>query len=432
VRSGPRAAAASRSAGWLASIAIGVLLLGAWVPPAHALKIIRTGARPPLTSIVIDAETGQVISQQGADLQNHPASLTKMMTLYLLFEALAQGRIRLDTEFTVSEYAASQPPTKLGLEPGETITVHDLIFGMITRSANDAAMVAAEGLGGSEEEFVARMDAKARMLGMTHTYFHNPSGLPDPLQESTARDLAKLARALYRDFPDRYAYFSTEEFEFRGAIVRNHNHLMEHFPGMDGIKTGYVHASGFNLAASAVRDGRRLIGIVLGGRSPGLRDDVMADLLNQAFGQGTNDPIAALAEATDSAEAQSFMQRTNPVVRSLSPIAATQAAEPAPRLRPSEETLSRESRSESHWSIQIGAFVQRLAAVHAVKAAVVKVKALRGKVVEVLAPTRIDRFYRARIVNFTAREAERACELLRRERTACSVVPSGTVHVATR
>ena len=373
-----------------------------------------------------------MISEQGADFQNHPASLTKMMTLYLVFEALAQGRIRLDTEFTVSDYAASQPPTKLGLEPGETITVHDLIFGMITRSANDAAMVVAEGLGGSEEAFVQRMNAKARALGMTRTFFDNPSGLPDPLQESTARDLAKLARALYRDFPDRYAYFSTEEFEFRGEIVRNHNHLMEHFAGMDGIKTGYVHASGFNLAASAVRDGRRLIGVVLGGRSPGLRDDFMAGLLNQAFEQTTSDPIAALAEATDNAESRSYIQRSNPVVRGLPSIAANQAAEPAPRLRASEETLSREPRGENHWGIQLGAFAARPAAVRAVKQAIAKVTLLKGKLIEVLAPSRLDKFYRARIVNFTAHDAEHACELLRHHRAACSVVSPTNVHVAAR
>jgi len=413
----------------LAPIAIAVVLLAQLAPPAHALRAREP--RPSLTSIVIDAETGKVLVQDGADVQNHPASLTKMMTLYLVFEALAQGRIRLDTQYLVSANASEQSPTKLGVEPGESITVHDLIFGMITRSANDAAVVAAEGLAGNEDAFVERMNAKARALGMTHTVFRNPSGLPDPEQVTTARDLVKLARALYHDFPDRYPYFSTEEFVFRGAILRNHNHLMEHFPGMDGIKTGYVRASGFNLAASAVRDGRRVIGVVLGGQSPAARDEVMASLLNQAFGQQANDPVLALNEATDNAEARSFIERgSGPILNSLAPIASAQAAEPAPKLRSGDTALSREPHGETHWGIQIGAFAERPAALRAVKSAFDKLASLKNKVVEILAPTRLDRLYRARIVNFTAKEAERACEELRERHTACSVVPTGAVHVA--
>jgi len=415
---------ASRLTVFLAAFALVALSFA----DAHALHFVR----PPLTSIVIDAESGKVLSEDNADLSNHPASLTKMMTLYLVFEALAQGKIRLETQFTVSDYASGQSPTKLGLLPGESITVHDLIFGMITRSANDAAMVAAEGLAGSDDAFVQRMNAKARQLGMARTFFRNPSGLPDPAQVTTARDLSKLARALYRDFPDRYAYFATEEFEFRGSIVRNHNHLMSRFAGMDGIKTGYVNASGFNLAASAVRDGRRLIGVVLGGRTAVTRDDAMAALLNRAFGQG-GDPIAALASATDNAEARSFAQRSSPILRSLAPIASAQAAEtPMPKLRAGETALAREPRSEQRWSIQIGAFSQRGAALRAAQAAVEKLASIRGKMVEVLSPSRFDRLYRARILSFTAHEAERACGLLHRLHIACAPVPPGTVHVASR
>ena len=233
--------------------------------------------------IVLDADTGRVLSESNADAVTYPASLTKMMTLYLTFEALNTGRLRLDQLLPVSVEAASKSPTKLGLRPGDVVAVQDLIFGIVTRSANDAAAVLAEGLGGSEPAFAEMMNRKAAQLGMRNTYYRNASGLPDPAQHTTARDTAQLALALYHDFPREYRYFATRSFVFRGVTIVGHDHLLDWYPGADGIKTGYIRASGFNLATSAVRGGHRLVGVVLGGLSGGSRDRQMGALLDQGF-----------------------------------------------------------------------------------------------------------------------------------------------------
>src|SRR5215470_18029232 len=242
-------------------------------------------------SIVIDVDTGRVLSEMNADSITYPASLTKMMTLYLTFEALNSGRLRLDQSLPVSSEAASKSPTKLHLVPGDSVQVHELILGVVTKSANDAAAVLAEGLAGSEPAFADRMTARARQLGMTSTVYRNASGLPDPEQRTTARDVAQLALALYHDFPREYRYFATRQFYFRGRLIATHNHLLDWYEGADGIKTGYIGASGFNLAASAVRNGHRLIGVIMGGPSAGTRDREMALLLDRGFeeaGVGAN------------------------------------------------------------------------------------------------------------------------------------------------
>ncbi len=247
-------------------------------------------------AIVVDGSTGQVLQQVNADQRDYPASLTKMMTLYLTFEGLKSGRLRLDQQMPVSAWAAGKAPTKLGLLPGETISVQDCILGMVTKSANDAATVMAEGIGGSESHFADMMDAQAALLGMTDTHFANASGLPDPNNTSTAHDLVKLAMALYRDFPQYAHFFATQEFVFRGHIVRGHNNLMYRYPGMDGLKTGFTDASGFNLASTAVRDGHRLFAVVLGGRTAAARDNLMARLLDDCF-SGEQTPPILVAEA---------------------------------------------------------------------------------------------------------------------------------------
>lgn len=234
-------------------------------------------------SIVIDAATGVVVSESNPDKILHPASLTKMMTLYLTFEAIQQGQLRKTQRLRVSSHAASQPPSKIGLEPGDTIRVEDAILSLVTRSANDISVVLAEGIGGSEYRFARLMTAKAKQLGMRNTHFVNAHGLHDRLQISTARDMATLGRALMRDFPLEYRYFSTNKFVYAGNTYRNHNRMLESYEGMDGIKTGYVAASGYNLAASAVRDGRRLIGVVFGGRTATSRNEHMASLLDAGF-----------------------------------------------------------------------------------------------------------------------------------------------------
>jgi D-alanyl-D-alanine carboxypeptidase len=233
-----------------------------------------------------------VFYQQNADELRHPASLTKMMTLYLVFEALAEGRLYPDTLFRASRYAVLRPPSRLGLKAGDTLAVEDGILGLVTRSANDAATTIAEGMAGSESAFAAAMTDKARQLGMSQTVYRNASGLPDSAQVTTAWDMFRLGKALNKRFPQFYRYFSTPAFYYEGHSFANHNHLMETYPGMDGIKTGFINASGFNLVASAQRNGHRLIGVVFGGPSAKRRDNLMRELLDDGFAQLEGAPPA--------------------------------------------------------------------------------------------------------------------------------------------
>ena len=235
---------------------------------------------PPSASIVVDGNTGEVLHSANPDAVRHPASLTKIMTLYLLFERLDAGKIRLDTPLKISEHAAEQAPTKLGLKPGQTIAVEDAIKAVVTKSANDIAVAIAENLGGAEDEFAKQMTQKAHALGMSRTTYVNASGLPEDDQVTTARDQALLGRAIEDRFPRYYKYFSTEEFVYHGEAMRNHNHLLGSVGGVDGIKTGYTRASGFNLVTSVHRDGRYIVAVVLGGRSAFQRDAHMRELIN--------------------------------------------------------------------------------------------------------------------------------------------------------
>jgi D-alanyl-D-alanine carboxypeptidase len=244
-------------------------------------------------AIITDAATGAVLYEYDADASRYPASLTKVMTLYLLFEALDAKRVTLDSRFPVSARAANQDPTKLGLKDGETITVREVILGLVTKSANDAAVVAAEGLAGTEPQFALQMTEKARRLGMANTIFRNASGLPDPQQKTTARDLSLLARAMIKNYPHHYHFFDTPSFTYKGITHANHNRLNNWYAGADGLKTGYIRASGFNLVTSAKRDNRRLIGVVMGGISPGARDQEMARLLDAAFARKAGQAGAA-------------------------------------------------------------------------------------------------------------------------------------------
>jgi D-alanyl-D-alanine carboxypeptidase len=249
----------------------------------HHREASGGGYAPPTASIIVDGNTGAVLEESNPDALRHPASLTKVMTLYLLFERLDAGKIGLDTPLTVSAHAAAQAPTKLGLKPGQTITVEDAIKGIVTRSANDAAVVIAENLAGSEDAFAKLMTQKAHTLGMSRTTYVNASGLPDDEQITTARDEALLGRAIQDRFPRYYRFFSTTSFVFRGQTIRGHNHLLGSVPGVDGIKTGFTNASGFNLMTSLHRDGRYLVGVVLGGRSAFERDAHMRSLIETNF-----------------------------------------------------------------------------------------------------------------------------------------------------
>lgn len=397
-----------------------VRFAGVFAALAVAIALSTQAFAAKYSSIVIDAQSGQVVSEYNADSPNYPASLTKMMTLYLTFEALEHHQISLDTQFPVSAHAAAQEPTKLNLVAGQSVAVHDLILGLVTQSANDAAVVLGEGLGGTEPAFAQRMTAKAHDLGMTDTIFYNASGLPNPLQHTTARDLSMLARHLYLDFPREYAYFSTEQFTFRGHTYANHNHLMSSFAGMDGIKTGFIHASGFNLAASAVRNNRRLIGVVMGGLSAHARDMKMAALLNAGF-DGQPSPDVMLAQAQPKATGRQHMtlhliaRRAATTLAKLSPIGRAEAA-PA--------------RDASRWSIQVGAYRARILATRAGNEARVHAPGTNGKPVVVVAQrTHHGAVYNARIIDLTADQAHAACQALSEQHRACEVL-SPSLHVA--
>jgi len=239
----------------------------------------ETGYSPPSASIVVDGNTGRVLQESNPDAPRHPASLTKIMTLYMLFERLDSGKIKLDSPLRVSQHAAEQSPTKLGLKTGATIAVEDAIKGVVTRSANDAAVVIAENLGGDEDSFARMMTQKAHALGMSGTTYVNASGLPADEQITTARDQSTLGRAIQERFPVYYKYFSTRSFNYHGESIGNHNHLLGSVEGVDGIKTGFTHASGFNLVTSLHRDGRYMVAVVLGGRSSFERDAHMRELI---------------------------------------------------------------------------------------------------------------------------------------------------------
>ena len=257
----------------------------------------RESYSPQFSSIIVDANSGATLASNSPDGVRHPASLTKVMTLYLLFERLESGKIALDSELPVSEHASEQDPTKLGLRAGQTLRVEDAIKGVVTKSANDAAVVIAEALGGDESDFAKMMTRKARSLGMTKTTYVNASGLPADDQVTSARDQATLGRAIQDRFPRYYRYFATEAFNFRGHTVHGHNHLLGSVEGVDGIKTGYTRASGFNLITNLRRGNRHLVGVVMGGRSGGSRDATMRSLLaeNLEKAAGTR-TVAAITE----------------------------------------------------------------------------------------------------------------------------------------
>jgi D-alanyl-D-alanine carboxypeptidase len=269
------------------AIALASLLavdFGAVAPSqAQAPSFFEFTTAPRYAAIVVDAASGEVLYQKNADGLRYPASISKIMTLYLTFEALASGRLHPGDLVVVSAHAASMAPSKLGLHPGQAITVEDAIHAVAVHSANDIAVALAEKIGGSESRFATMMTLKAHDLGMSNTHYDNASGLPDTRQISTARDIAILSRAVMRDFPQYYSYFSLKSFTYDGHYMTNHNGMLGRTPGVDGLKTGYIAASGFNLAASAVRDHRRLIVVVLGGSSTAARDAHVADLLDAGF-----------------------------------------------------------------------------------------------------------------------------------------------------
>lgn len=444
------------------AIAVAALCLAGGAGRAEAARHIGHHVRhrsaafahgPVREAIVIDAQTGQILSASNPDALTYPASLTKLMTLYLTFQALESGRLRLDTRLPVSAWAASQSPTKLGLRPGDAVSVRSLILGIVTRSANDAAVVLAEGLGGSEPAFAEEMNAEAQRLGMTRTLFRNASGLPNPEQHTTARDMARLALALQRDFPRDYGFFATKEFDFRGTEILGHDHLLNWYPGADGMKTGFIDASGFNIVTSAVRNGHRLIGVVLGGPSWAARDREMAALLDQGFAElagaapalartGTPaaappaavpprpTPIPAVAHSVAPPVAAPAVAEARPAHRHAARFSRVIRARSAVARRPEPIPAARRAHARpvvaADWSIQLGAF-RNARAVRGAARIAGGLHLVHGKPLEILPPARGAkgrvRLYRARLLRFTARNAESACAALRRKRIPCAVVP---------
>ena len=313
----------------LAALLIISLFIGAFPQTAQAKE------NPKYASIIMDADTGLILHQSSADKKLHPASLTKVMTLLMVFEAIDQGRLNLNDRMKVSKYASGMAPSKLDLKAGSTIKVKDGIYALVTKSANDVAAVFAEHLGGTESGFARLMTARARELGMTSTTFKNASGLHNPAQVSSARDMAKLARYVITQHPDQYRYFSTSNFSYQGRSYHNHNRLMETYKGMDGMKTGYIAPSGFNLVASAVRGNHRLIGVVFGGRTTASRNAHMATLLDKGFAK-VGDVLMANADVAPApiqgrmtAQPQNLIPVQTPIASVQPPVRQMAAYAPA-------------------------------------------------------------------------------------------------------
>lgn len=396
-------------------------------------------------SLVLDARTGKVLSSENPDVLNHPASLTKMMTVYMAFEAIKRGKISWDSKIKVSKAAAAKPPMRLGLKPGMTITVREAMLGMIVRSGNDAAAAMAEKLGGSEANFARMMTAKARQLGMNKSVFVNASGLPASRQVTTAREMSTLAVALMRDFPRDYRLFATKSFNFRGRKVRGHNNLMYRYDGMDGIKTGYTNASGFNLV-SAVKDGnRRVVGVVLGGRTARSRDAKMAALLDRHVGKAAKGGRQLVAStrggkrvespveiaALETAEVP--MPYTAPQRASQDSVAALIAATSKtaiPAERPTEMAeldSAAIAPASGGWQIQISAAPSAEAA----RMLLAQARSEAGAPLAEASPYTeavgkgAGTVYRARFVGFSSRDAAAAaCDALKQRSYDCMMLPS--------
>ncbi|HEY8612518.1 MAG TPA: D-alanyl-D-alanine carboxypeptidase family protein [Roseomonas sp.] len=360
-------------------------------------------------AFVQDAETGEVLFSAHADAARYPASLTKMMTLYLAFEALRRGKVTEKTLIRVSRHAASRPPSKLGLRPGSTILVREAIMALVTKSANDAAAALGEHLArGTETAFARMMTRKARALGMSRTTFRNASGLPDRAQVTTARDIALLSRRLIQDFPERYTYFSAAGFDWRGRYIGGHNRLLTAYEGADGIKTGYIDASGYNLAASAARDGRRLVAVMFGGATGAARDAHVMALLDRGF-DGVRPATGTTMVAARGGLRLVGLAQAAPALRPPAPRAVVSRG---PVSRPIASRAPRRTSSSAmarRWSVQLGAYSARTRA-----QAVARRAATRGGAVQVRrVRAQSGWLWRARVTSLSSEQARRACRAVR-------------------
>ncbi|MGC3874543.1 D-alanyl-D-alanine carboxypeptidase [Halomonas sp. GXIMD04776] len=398
----------------------------------------QAGPNPRYASIVLDVESGEVLSASNAEAPRYPASLTKMMTLYLLFEALEDGTLTLEDTFPVSSHAAAQPPSKLWVRPGDRISIKEIIPALVVRSANDVAVVVAEGLAGSERAFAGQMTDKARALGMDATTFRNASGLPDDLQVTTAKDMAKLSLSLMQDFSEYYDYFSQTSFVYRGKTHTGHNNLLDSYAGADGLKTGYIRASGFNVATSAVRDERRIVTVVMGGFTAKSRDAHTADLLDRGFVRAgllnRNDWIAS-ADVFDSTKAISRPTRTR-ATRTLAVATTENKANTAtaaagrneqsmddPIQRLIAQVDRQGQRSMDGWAVQVGAFRDPSGARDLASQAVRQLDAsLNDSRVAVTPSTSEQGVFRAQLVDMEEGQARRSCAQLMERGMECMVV----------
>jgi len=379
---------------------------------AAVLVAMPADAKIRTASIVVDSETGEVLSASNVDSRIYPASLTKMMTLYLMFDDLDSGKLHLSDRMPVSRKAASQRPSKLGLSPGQTLTVENALYGMVVKSANDAAMCAGEYMGGgSEAAFAERMTRKAHELGMSRTTFKNPNGLPNPEQKSTARDLATLARALLHNHAKEYHYFSARQFTYNGTTINGHNHLLDWYEGADGIKTGYIDASGFNLVTSAKRDGRRLIGVVLGGQTWQARDRQMAKLLDAGFSRTPGSAGVELAELPPQDEtADESPANSHAVMKAMAKAhKKTQVA----KIR-DETRAAGDSDDDEEWGVQVGASSQQARALQMAQSALLKIGKYGEDGEAKAVPNKKGKHavYASRIVGLSKDDAEAACHKL--------------------
>ena len=405
---------------WTLSLA--ALLLMASAASAAIMPAFTADER--YASIVVDAESGRVLAASNADQVLHPASLTKIMTLYMTFDALKRGQLNLQQPIRASAHAAAMTPSKLGLRPGDALTVEQAILALVTKSANDAAVVLAEAIAGSEEGFGQRMTQRARSLGMAQTTFVNASGLPNPRQVTSARDMAVLALAMLRDHPRQYRYFSTAEFVFRGQVHHNHNRLLGAYDGVDGIKTGFINSSGFNLVASAQRDGRRVIGVVFGGSSGRARDAHMVSLLDDGFGTlGIRGPRQPDADAPLIRVADQQKKPTKTDALSKAATSAKTKAKPGP----SADELERqaiEAAGGRPWSAQVGIFKTQVQAERAVADAFrLAPRSTSTAASDIAAVKTADgKRYRARLQNLSPAQARSLCEELKRQKQACQPI----------
>ncbi len=390
--------------------------------------------------LIVDAASGRELASDQPDSPRHPASLTKLMTLYLTFSALDSGRLSLGDALSVSVNAANAPPTKMGMLPGSTVIVRDAIMGLVTRSANDAAVLLGETLGGDEESFARMMTQKARQLGMSSTVFRNASGLPNREQVTTARDMAKLAHALLRDFPHYYPVFSVQSYLYHGRPLDNHNHMLGNYPGADGLKTGYTVASGFNLVMSAVRDNRRLIGVVMGGDSPVQRDRLMAELMDRGFvtAQAMNLSPWTSPRIPPSARysAANFVPGT--AIPEVPRVGQVVRAEPAPmanalqsgstvRVASAAPTAPVESTAPplGSWVIQVGSFADSRSAQLALERATsILPELMRSHGAATVDEVQMAQktFHRARLTNLSQSEAVDGCKRLEQRKIYCSAL----------